>query len=183
MATQKWMVNGKSWKNPSMIWGYPHFRKPPYGYIVLYHVISPHKTDINHGLSLLVSFTGPIDHLGTLKRVEFHKGCWLEKREVCQDGNHLDLSSDVDNTSNTSKINLKFKHAKSTSVKKNLLGIKFCTQTRPFNPDGPVLCLAVGMKGSSLLHSNPAALRGFGAGCIRLARNIRNRKKGLGKAT
>jgi hypothetical protein len=106
MATQKWMVNGKSWKimeNPSVIWGYPHFRKPPYGYIVLYHVISPHKTDINHGLSLLVSFTGPIDHLGTLKRVEFHKGCWLEKREVCQDGNHLDLSSDVDNTSNTSK--------------------------------------------------------------------------------
>jgi hypothetical protein len=33
-GTPKWIdYNGKTWKNPTkwMIWGYPDFRKPPYG--------------------------------------------------------------------------------------------------------------------------------------------------------
>jgi hypothetical protein len=82
MGSSKWMVyNGTSengtvppngWflrENPSinwMIWGYPDFRKPPYGYAITNHYLTTIHNLKSHSIPLLIT----INHYSPLSITE-----------------------------------------------------------------------------------------------------------------
>ena len=123
----------KIMENPSMIWGYPHFRKPPYGYIVLYPLIKQISIMASACWWVLqVQSNRSSGHLeacwiwqGMLVGKEGSLSNWSLNAKKRQDGNHLDLSSDVDNTSNASKSISNSNMQNPPVSKKTWLGSRF----------------------------------------------------------